>query len=400
MIRKIKYQALFIIYLLLYYNSSAQLKTLYSGERDNLNSISLSSGRTGWIVGDKGALFYLSHDSLIKYHPITDQNLNSVCIIDGKGWAVGSKGTILYYDGLTWMKISSPVKEDLLAVSFRSSTHGFAVGTHGALMIYENGGWKSVRTDLTGNLYSVSDKNDLTLIGGGFEYFNIPLMKIEGTIVPKLTKIFDPGYLLIKSIAVIDKNNIWSAGVAGTIYHYSQGRWEKDKQTALLPTLNSISFSDENCGIAAGYGGTILTFSDRGWLKEESPVNVKLNGTAISGNTFYAVGDMGTIVTFSHLSSNIALPTNQIQNLEKVICYPNPSSETINMIIPEVEGFFADYILLTNINGQTILKKDLESLSGGQIYNLSTSGLKSGFYFINIISTGGKKATGRFVVTH
>ena len=378
----------------------AQWKTEKSPVKENLNSISLLNENSGWIVGSKGTMVYKVGNSWINYPAITDNNLFSVCIIDkGNGWAVGSEGTILHYNGKQWEKFESPTKENLLSVSFRDAGHGIAVGNRGTILIYANGSWSVRKVNILGDLYTVSDKSEISLTGGGLEFFNMPLMKIEENSGSFISKVLDPGYTIIRSLAINDKNSIWTVGMAGSIFHYDGNNWRSIKDIDNIPTLNSVFFSEKNRGMAVGYGGTILTYSENGWIKAESPVDYKLNGTAISGNSYYAVGNNGTIVTLSSEHEIIPGDMKNDSGIE-IIAYPNPSADILNIIIPGEDGFIADKISVSNVYGQVVFNKLLDPGMENQVYQIYTSELNNGLYMINITSLGKKTASGKFMVKH
>lgn len=378
----------------------AQWKSEKSPVLENLNSISLLSENSGWIVGSKGTMVTKVGNSWIQYPAITDNDLFSVCIINkGNGWAVGSKGTILHYNGNHWEKFESPTKENLFSVSFRDTGHGIAVGNRGTILIYSNGSWSVRKANILGDLYTVSDKSEISLTGGGLEFFNMPLMKIEENSGSMISKVLDPGYTIIRSLAINDKNSIWTVGMAGYIFHYDGSSWSSVKDLDDVPTLNSVFFTERNKGIAVGHGGTILTYSGNGWTKEESPVDYKLNGTAISGNSYYAVGNNGTIVTLSREHEIIQGGIKNDSGI-KIMVFPNPSAEILNIEIPSGDGFIADQISVTNVFGQVVFNKLLNPGMENQVYQINTSELNNGLYMINITSSGKRAASGKFMVKH
>jgi photosystem II stability/assembly factor-like uncharacterized protein len=385
--------------------STGVLKSQWITEKapvsENLNSIALISDNTAWIVGNKGAMIYKVNSDWVRYPGITDNNLYSIFMIDkDNGWCVGSNGTLLHFNGTQWEKYESPTKENLYSVSFRDSEHGIAVGNRGTVLIYENRCWSVREADIMGDLYTVSDKNDISLAGGGMEYFNMPLMKIEENSGSGITRIFDPGYSMVKSLAVNDKNSIWTVGMAGSIFHYDGTSWKSVKELNNIPTLNSVYFAEKNTGMAVGYGGTILTYSENGWTKEVSPVVAKLNGAAVSGNKYYAVGNNGTIVSSKYIPENEAGHIGKTISAIEIKTYPNPTSDKLNIIITDGEGFNANLISVTNASGQVVFNKNLDPSYSGQVYQVNTSNMTNGIYIVNLKSAGNMIASGKFVVMH
>lgn len=382
-------------------NANAQWINEKCPTANNLNSISLFSSGSGWIAGDNGTLLYKYRDIWSKYQTVTDANLFSICFINtNEGWAVGSSGTILHYNGTNWENVPSPTQRNLYSVSFRDSTYGIAVGDQGTVVIYKNGVWTLLESVTRGNLYAVASKNDLSILAGGIEYMSIPVMTTSGDSETNLNKSFEPGFYQIKSLAIPDKKNVWAVGRPGSIFHFDGSSWKKLEQFERLPSLKSVCFSDENTGIAVGYGGTILLYSEDGWIKESSPVDVKLNGAAVSGNTFYAVGNNGTIITLNRKSEVFEAPKEANSSVLRIESYPNPSADVLNITIPEGDDFSNGLLTLTDASGKAILMKKMDSITSGQVYQIDTSKLGTGLYMVSIIYSDNRLATGKFIVKH
>ena len=382
-------------------NSNAQWAIEKCPTTNDLNSISLGSGSSGWIVGDKGTILFKHKDRWIEYQKVTEVNLHSVCMINkNEGWAVGSSGTILHYDGAKWENVSSPTQRTLHSVIFRDSTYGIAVGDQGTVVIFKDGAWTLLESVTSGNLYAVASKNDLSMLAGGIEYMSIPVMTISGNSETNLKKSFEPGFYQIKSLAIPDKNNVWAVGRPGSIFHFDGSSWRKLEQFERLPSLKSVCFSNANTGIAVGYGGTILSFSKDGWVKESSPVNVKLNGAVVSENTFYAVGNNGTIITLNRKPDTFSSPKEANSSVLSIESYPNPSADVLNITVPDGDDFSTGLLTLTDASGKVILMKRMDSVTAGQVYRINTSNFGSGLYMISIKSAANRLASGKFIVRH
>jgi photosystem II stability/assembly factor-like uncharacterized protein len=365
---------------------------------DNLNSIQMLSENSGWIVGDKGTMLYKYKDTWFKYNKVTNENLYSLCLIDrNTGWAVGSNGTILYFNGTSWKNFDSPTNKKLYSVSFRNPEQGIAVGERGTILLYEKGKWTPAKRTTMVNLFSVSAGSDLTLIGGGLECLSVPIMQLDESSGKKLVSIFTPDNVEIKSVSVIDKNRLWAVGRPGTIFYYDGTKWNSPVIEEKMPSLNSIYFKNQDIGLAVGYGGSIFTFSDGTWEKAESPVQNKLNGAVVYGNTYFAVGNNGTLVTMNQIPQTPpAYEKDKIHDI-KLETYPNPASSLINVRIPAEETFNSGQITITNISGQVIKVRDLDNTTIGQIMTISTSDFSNGLYLIKIMGAG-NTATGRFII--
>jgi len=371
---------------------------------DNLNSIHLFDDGSGWIVGDNGTILLKVNDSWVSYPKITSENLYSVFMIDkNEGWAAGSNGLILHFTGGKWQKAAQMTRQKIYAITFRNANSGIAVGSHGTVLIYKNGVWLAAKKPSRGNLYTVHENNNEFLIGGGLECVNIPVAKVTDINDPRdiyYTNTYTPGSIEIMSIAHQDYANTWAVGRPGTIFHVTEDSWCKVDQFERLPALNSIFYYDENTGITVGNSGAIILYSGNRWIKQEQIVNTKLNGSSVNEKIFYAVGNKGTILSLERETANYSKPSQKNASVFKIESFPNPTSELLNIIIPDETEFIADVLTVTNSLGNVIFRKQLNDLTGGSIYWYDTSALSNGFYVINILSKCGASAVGKFIVKH
>ncbi len=367
---------------------------------EDLNAVHFFNNDTGWIVGNNGIMLYRSEDRWLVYPKITNEDLYSV-FLTGKesGWAVGSKGTILKLEGRTWYNITSPTRATLYDVSFLESSHGIAVGANGTILRYEGGIWSGSQNITKGILHSVSFGKDFNLISGGMEYGSVPIYSCQFD-EPGSYDTYDPGYYFIKDIAIQADGQAWAAGTAGILLHFNGIEWIKSNLHMKVPTLNSMSFYDSTDGIAVGFGGTLLRYQEGEWGKEDSPSNVTLNGSAVSGRTYYAVGNNGTILTkFRVPYMDESLPgTSQI--LLKVDSYPNPASDYIDIFIPEADALIASDLSILSADGKVLLKMNIEPGTAGNAVRINTSSMSNGMYLVYIRSKSDDLAYGKFLVAN
>ncbi len=380
-------------------NVIAQWSPVSVPTNNNLNSISLLNETSGWIVGDKGTMLYLDNGSWVSYPAATDQNLYSVCLLnESDGWAVGSRGTILHLKDNRWIKVSSPTRQDLHSVSFNANGSGYAAGKNGTFLYYSNGNWEMADRFMSGHLYAVAIKDDLPYLAGGRENITVPIVEVGYNGSYRFTKIHDPGYYEITGLAIQEDFQIWAVGKPGIILHNDGIRWEKIDTGEKLPSLTGVYFPTKDIGIIVGYGGTILTYTSDGWQKEDSQVNEKLNGTVISGSTYYAIGNSGTVL---QLKRDLPASPEEEGNSSPlaITSFPNPSSGFVNITIPD-KTTDKSFITVLNSRGQTVIIKELENGRQGSIDQVSTTGLSNGLYVVNIISGGQIIASGKFIVKH
>jgi photosystem II stability/assembly factor-like uncharacterized protein len=364
---------------------------------NDLNDISLIDRNTGWIVGEKGTILYKSGNDWKEYQKLTGKDLNSVFMINSKeGWAVGDEGTIIHYIAGYWNFFPSPTKHNLLSVSFRDSDNGICVGDLGTILIFKDGDWSMVENEVRASLYSVYYERNGAWIGGGLECVNVPLIKMEIN-ENNLTYVFNP-YPSVNSICLLNKNNGWAVGSPNTILHFDGTTWEKESISFDFASLISVFFSEDNSGISVGYAGTILVYNNGTWIKEKSVTIQNLKGSAISGNTFYAVGEGGTIITKKPTETDNYTYLSE-KEPEEIKVFPNPCSDILNIIFQKSIGNEDTQVSIVDKSGQTIIQKQYKSLVSNLSYPLVISELKNGLYFLKAVSDS-KTSTVKFVVKH
>ena len=94
------------------------------------------------------------------------------------------------------------------------------------------------------------------------------------------------------------------------------------------------------------------------------------NGQAF---TLIAVLADGTVVTLSN-----AVGINEISNNDKVVIYPNPANDNINI---DVKNY--NEIIITDISGKVVMNLDSASIQNNTI---DISNLSNGIYFVTINS--------------
>ena len=395
-----KYFIILLISMMMGYELiQAQWSKVFCPSGEDLNAISFSSVNSGWIVGKKGTILSGTMNTWISIPSPCSEDLNSVFMIkQNDGWAVGAKGTIIHFDGVKWQKVDSPTNFDLYSVSFQDSENGVAVGKFGTLLIYADKIWKISALKLRGNLFTVSYLAKEAWIGGGLECVNVPIIKIEPKISPTSpTSQFD-SYASINSFSFIDSNNGWAVGSPSVLLHFDGSQWIRETLINDFPSLLSVFFKDKDNGISVGYGGSILTFRENHWTKESSNTDCNLRGCTQSNNICYAVGDKGTILekTGSIGSMN---DLTEIDKAKVIELYPVPCDNFLNMRIGDENTIKPVLITVTNSTGQIIKSYEPESDKFVFPFQIETSGLKPGIYFIEAKTNQGPIIS-KFIVNH
>ena len=376
----------------------AQWSIEKSPTTNNLNSISLNIKNSYWIAGDNGTILHNKNGEWKQYKNPATENLYGIYMISEKdGWAVGAKGTILHFDDENWKPVTGPTDKKLFSVYFKDSDNGVVVGELGTILIYTNGIWSAKKNDIKGDLFTAFSKDEDVWIAGGLECVNIPIMKIGLSKGAGHPDSFD-SFASIYSVFFLNSDDGWAVGSPSTLLHFNGVRWVKPIIDYKFPSLKSVYFSKEKEGICVGYSGTILTYSDNKWTMENSPSSHNLRAAAAVENTFYAVGDSGTILRKNKISGNSRMSALEIIN-ERIDLFPNPCDNILNLKLA-----FENYqpvvrIIITAPNGQVVVQKNLYAWNSNPTCQISTSELKNGLYNLQVI-IGAKSRTAKFIIMH
>lgn len=382
--------------------SSAEVRAQWVIEQcpsdNNLKAIAFTGNSAGWIVGDNGTILDKSEKQWKNYQSPTKNSLNGIFMISEKeGWIVGDKGTILHYNGKNWDNVESPVTNNLYSVSFNNPEEGIAVGTNGVIIRYENRKWKLIDHKMVGNLYATSATSEDTWIGGGLECVSVPIMKFQNDQKGRLTKSVNLS-ATITGLSMINPEEGWAVGSPSTLMHFEGNQWNKANLDFSYPSLRSVFFSDMDNGITAGYAGAVLIYSGGTWSIEKSATNKNLNGTLIIGNSYYAVGDKGIIIT-KKMDSDKALSTYEENKLFNISVYPNPAHGIINFLMPG-ENDYPDFTAsISNSDGKIVFLKVFPSVEGNLPYHINTDSFSNGLYLLKVV-LGTKTYCSKFIITH
>jgi photosystem II stability/assembly factor-like uncharacterized protein len=232
----------------------------------DLLGVDFIDARTGWAVGDidprgTGGIIYKTVDGGQSWHPVarTSEILTTIHFVNlNTGWVAGYAGRIARTDdgGLTW-KIQRIEREGevLNSIFFLNEQIGWAVGASGLVLRTIDGGasWNQAETGRVEDLWGVCFREpDIGWIVG------------------------EEGLILLTS----NGGKTWLPQTSGT-----------------SSSLFGIAVSSFGVVIVVGEAGTILrSDGDSGWRIAESRTKSTLNAVAVSGNSFCAVGEKGTIL--------------------------------------------------------------------------------------------------------
>jgi len=209
---------------------------------------------------------------------------------DGTLFATGTDGTLIksINGGDNWTTVVSSTNKTMLDIQFYNNNYGAAVGYNGE-MIYTTDG---------GNNWAV---------------------KLMGT----------PGN--ITGVWMLSPDTIWTVGLEGKIYKTTNAGATFTFYTPGLNDLNAVFFVDDLNGYIAGHQKIYHTTNGGANWNEMSPYPTA-NGMkdifiSPDNRVMYAVGDNGAIIkNINTIGINESMP-------EKIIVYPNPASEKVNIPI-------------------------------------------------------------------
>lgn len=202
----------------------------FDGAVAELYSVRFSSKKRGWVIG-----------SLSR----SDDNLDSLLIHTDDG-------------GISWLRKTAPVREELIHLDFVSDTRGWIVGAAGTILYTEDAGdtWTVQRSGVSGTLYHVDFRNE---------------------------------------------KKGWVVGERGTVLRTEDGgsTWSKIP-VPVRNTLLSVQFVDDENGWIVGRGGVVLRSSDGGmtWLQQESKTKENLYALYFEKKNGWAVGGDGIVLQY------------------------------------------------------------------------------------------------------
>ena len=209
----------------------------------------------------------------------------------GTGWTVGKFGTILHTrdGGNNWTRQNSGTSKPLTSVSFADESHGFAVGAGGIIFATTDGG-QSWQLQSSGTKVHLLEVNSLStasaFIAGAFGTLlstrdgGVSWLKHSlswNSLVPRLilkTGQVEPN---LNTVYFVDSKEGWLGGEFGLLLHTrdSGHTWTARRVGADLPQIVSIRFRDRLTGWAVGSRGTLLNTNDGGRTWQEIDAGTK-----------------------------------------------------------------------------------------------------------------------------
>ena len=212
-----------------------------------------------WVVGDRGVLLRSKDGGRSWEHVRTGVGrlfLNAISFpTDRVGYAVGENGVILRTidGGDHWVRLNSPTKKNLYAVTFTDESHGLVAGWHKRLFRTEDGGTRFTAIDIAVQMVTRqkpsfnslwSSKEQVLLAGdhgllfsssdGGRNFFQIQ----TGTLHDLYGACRTGG----GTVAVV--------GEQGTVVLITRSPSGEERSESLLGTFHGSDFLGVSCGTA------------------------------------------------------------------------------------------------------------------------------------------------------
>jgi photosystem II stability/assembly factor-like uncharacterized protein len=276
----------------------------------------LSSGRTGWAVGNGGVILKSSDAGATWSRQVpTTFNLFGVAFSGTTGFAVGANGTVLKSVdlGAHWSPVVVPqaASATLHDVAMLDALRVRMVGTFGVLVVSDDGGatWTKITTGTTSALNSIAfSGSDGWVVGdlgttfgthdGGASWYRVSAGEIPtGNRLLGVSRRSQP--------ATLDASGAVAVGVNGTVIRAATTAdslaWVLENAGASFD-LNAVSFPLGQVVFAVGSNsgvGAVVASNDGGvtWnVPQTSPASTQLNDVffvdALRG---WAVGNSGRI---------------------------------------------------------------------------------------------------------
>ena len=280
-------------------------KSLATGQTDNLFYVDIVDDTHAWVVGAGGLILFFDGTSWTEQESNTNNDLYCVDFIDANnGWAVGKGGTVRYFNGTEWTTQTSGTSNDLNGVHFLDANSGWAVGKSGAVLHFDGSAWASQYTaskDMS-KVFAV-DASHVWAVGksGVIIFYNGSSWAVQESGSTK--DIF--------GLYFTSADNGWAVGKIGLLLNYKDGAWITYEHSLTTKDLNGIWFTSPDNAWAVGKTGTFLQYDGIEWFSQSGGTSTNLNSIAFSGNTGFATGESGVLISYNDDAFSSPLATIQ-----------------------------------------------------------------------------------------
>ena len=287
------------------------VEKIESHTTDRLNEITFTTGETGFIVGgdrfqratilktiDGGATWIANN------YPEAGKGIYGVNITpDNKVYAVGYDGKVLVTNnnGNSWQFSQLQYWKECKDIAFFDKNNGIII----AGVSFKNGyifyidenlkvkKWDSLRYELN----DIATKNNIGYLCG----YGVVQKTTNGGNTWNIQKPTNDNFT---ALHMLNEQELWVCGLAGSIYHTTDGgnNWDKlrngNKITIPKYTLLDIYFLNKQIGWAVGEEGLVIRTNDGGkkWIKYKSFTKETLRSITLAPDgKLITVGDNGNI---------------------------------------------------------------------------------------------------------
>jgi hypothetical protein len=155
---------------------------------------------------------------------------------------------------------------------------------------------------------------------------------------------------------------------------------------------NNCFENNTNRDVELKYSSKTVHFTENYWGTTDS-ASIHARITDFYSNFNLPKAFFMPVLQQADSSCQIVSPTAIVKvkdDIQQVICYPNPAIETIVFRFPHLK---ASKICLYDLNGRTLIRHDAR---GKNEMSVNVSGLTPGLYIYQVASTNGEKYTGKF----
>lgn len=361
-------------------------------------NIQFTSAITGYCVGEYGKIRktvnggqtwnYLNSSTLFDLNDLFFFNSNI-------GYVVGEAGSVLKTTngGISFTTINTSSNEDLYGVYFMSEDTGWVCGANGAVYKTIDGGinWaQKTLPSFTYGAYDIVFTNALTGYIGSWA--NRIYKTLDGG--DTWTEIAGlPSVNSVRKIQFINPDTGWATSEYGNIIKTTDAgqTWTIQNNFCFSPAY-AFHFFDSMNGFAAGgisnYNCRLYRTRDGGdtWENTDLPFGYNIHGLWMTDtNRVYIAADYGSIILYGDTADVITTIDKKLSIDNKIVCYPNPASEFVEIIIPG--QYRNEELIIYNSKGQLVNR-----ISGSEKH-IVISGLENGIYFFRM-----KEKIGKFVV--
>lgn len=264
---------------------------------NTLNDLAALSSSDVWAVGGVGTILHYNGSTWTKVGSPVKENLYGIEIVDAaNGWAVGGGGTILYWNGTTWTQVSSPTTSTLRSISMSSATSGWAVGDGGTIIHWDGSSWVETLSPVSTTLRGVSAVKKSTAAsavgdGGIVLWFGETGWETSESITTND----------LLAVQLTSATNVWVAGKYGTVLKWNGTSWT-DYSVDSMTTIRTIVLDFLGRPIVGGnyYGSGQIFYWQGGTNWQQDPTSYLGHEPiyslfVIDSAEFWAAGEGGAV---------------------------------------------------------------------------------------------------------